>query len=159
AEHRWVSYLQQVKAKDPAGKLDANANEVKQALEDLNRDPVRGLPDAIYLRGQIYEWTGNMAQAQAEYALGAKQFKANPPEKLRFDSAPLTLELRNAAAVGALFPLPRHLAERQALLAVVLLLQEPANPAAPPEEAGFAFWQAIKASRDKKYSEALKYLE
>jgi tetratricopeptide (TPR) repeat protein len=159
AEHRWLSYLQQEKGRNPAARLDPNADAVKQTLEELNRDPVKNLPDAIFLRGQIYEWTGNKAEAHKEYKAGFDQFKADVAERLRFETALLTLDLRTNPDTGAFLPRQRHPDERAALLAVFVLLQEPGVPANPPEEAGFSFWKAVKASREKNYEEALKALE
>src|SRR5262249_23033886 len=65
------------------------------------------------------------------------------------------------------------LATREALLLHLLLLQAPGGekakekpaekpgdkPAAPPPEAGFRFWQAMKLARSGKYDEAVKALD
>ena len=151
AEFHWLSYLRAERGKNPAAVLKADAEPVKQALADIEKavkgDNPDAKADALFLRGQIQELTGNVAGARGTYAEGAKEF---PTQKARFDSALALLDL--TATAMALPPgLPR-----EALVALIVLFQAP--PAGDPEEAGYRFWQALKLAREGKSAEAMKAL-
>jgi hypothetical protein len=98
AELRWLTYLRQEKGRNPAAQLKIDAEPVRQALVDLNKDLIKATPDAIYLRGQIYEMTGNLDRAREEYAAGLKQFQADPDNKERFEAALTALSFRTGRA-------------------------------------------------------------
>ena len=151
AEFHWLSHLRAERGKNPAAALKADAEPVKQALADIEKaikgDNLDAKADALFLRGQIQEMTGNVPGARGTYTEGAKEF---PTQKARFDSALALLDL--TAAAMALPPgLPR-----EALVALIVMFQAP--PAGDPEEAGFRFWQALKLAREGKSAEALKAL-
>jgi tetratricopeptide (TPR) repeat protein len=160
AEHRWLTYLRQEKGKDPTAVLKADAPPVQQALTDLNKDLVKNLPDAIYLRGQIYEMTGKLDEAKKEYSAGVAQFKDNEEQKERFEAALLVLSFR--AGRVSVEPRPgatRQLTRWESVLAGLFLFQAAEPPPALPKEAGFSFWKAVGMARDGKYSDAIVELK
>jgi hypothetical protein len=151
AEFHWLSHLRAERGKNPAAVLKADAEPVKQALADIEKavkgDNADAKADALFLRGQIQEMTGNVAGARGTYAEGAKEF---PTQKARFDSALALLDL-TATAMAMPPGLPR-----EALVALIVMFQAP--PAGDPDEAGFRFWQALKLAREGKSAEAIKAL-
>jgi hypothetical protein len=160
-DYRWSKYL-----KDQAGKGPFKIDDapVQQALADLKRAVDLKNPDAQFLIGQIHEITGNFKQAQDEYRKGADLFKNDPTQKLRFETALLSLNLRMPNPTGAVGALPAgmRLAAGEALLVMLVLFQPGARtppPPAVPDEAGFSFWQAVKLSRGGKYDQAIKALD
>src|SRR5581483_4214545 len=98
--------------------------------------------DALFLRAEIREETGQPAAAKADYEAGAAKFAGDPTQKLRFETALQLLAMESSPKVGWRAPaVPPHLA------ALLIAFQPPAGGAAPqapamPAEAGFAFWQA-----------------
>jgi hypothetical protein len=158
AEHRWWSYLRAEKGKNPQAALSADAAPVKQALADLDKLIQRKSADALFLRAQIREMTGNRKGAEEDYKTGAEKFKADAVQHARFEAALLALE--TAPKVARHLP-PGMRPERLAML--LIHLQAPPGGAggnqAAPDEAGYRFWQAIRGVRQGKYDEAVKALD
>ena len=157
AEFHWLTYLRDVRGKDPLAALKDDADPVKLALADIEKastgDNLDAKANALFLRGQIEELTGKQAKAKATYAEGAKDF---PTQKARFDNAQtLVVLLERTMALPPGLP-------RDMLVALIVMLQEPGgnNPPAPVgEEAGYRFWEALKLARDGKTAEAVKALD
>jgi hypothetical protein len=165
AHYHWLKYLLTERGKDPRAALKPDAEPVKKALADIEKALAANSPeagaDALFLRAEIHEETGNAAAAKADYQAGAAKFAADPTQKLRFETALQLLEMDSSRKVGRAVPaLPPGLAAL-----VLLALQPPAGggaaPQAPamPAEAGFAFWQAVQQARAGKYAEAIKLLD
>jgi hypothetical protein len=162
AEYRWLSYLKSQRGKN----LSADADPVKKALTDLDKAIAQNNADALFLRGQIRELTGNVQGALADYKEGAAKFKADPVQGPRFEAAQVVLE--TAAKVAHLAP--PGMAPRQLALILIALQPPmpqggdkkgvaPADQGAVPDEAGLRFWQAIRSRRQDKYDEAIKALD
>jgi tetratricopeptide (TPR) repeat protein len=164
-EYRWLTYLQNQRK---AGKaLDPKDKAVVDAAADLSK--AANNADAMFWLGHLQEMTGQAEQAKATYAKAAEQFKTDPVQKRRFETARNRLELRGAGAGSPAALLPPGLENDPMALAALLLiaLQQPAgavNPNAPPagaseDEAGFEFWQAVKQARTQDYADAIKSLD
>jgi TolA-binding protein len=179
-EAKWLAYLKtnhaQLKADDP---------EVKQAKDDLAKS---NSPEALFWLGQIQENTNESDAARKTYQDGVAKFKDKPQSKRLFQAAldrlESDLEDKGGAGkkgddgkTGALWRLP---SADLMLLLVALQADEPkekeapqapkdeAKPptAAPPapagdetEEAGVAFWEALKLAKQNNYKDAEKALE
>ncbi len=163
AQFHWMKYLVAERGKDPRAALKADAEPVKSALADLEKamagTDAAAAADALFLRAEIHELTGNEAAAKADYQAGAAKFAADPLQKLRFETALQVLGMESQRKVGSAAPVvPAHVL---ALLAVAF--QAPAGGGAAqapalPAEAGFAFWQAVQQAKAGKYAEAVKLL-
>ncbi len=157
AEFHWLTYLRDVRGKDPLATLKDDAEPVKLALADIEKastgDNLDAKADALFLRGQIEELTGKQAKAKATYAEGAKDF---PAQKARFENAQtlvVLIERTTALPPG----LPRDM-----LVALIVMLQDPGGnkpPAPVGEEAGYRFWEALKLARDGKTAGSVKALD
>lgn len=177
AEFLWLKYLRDERGNNPQAPLRIDAEPVKKALDDLNKGVEANLPDAVYLRAQIYEMTGDEAKARAEYQLGAKKFEANAAEKARFETALQVLDLSRKVSHWT----PPGITPRLVALLFITLQQPPmGNPPAPggapapgapapapgapapaplPQEAGFSFKEAIVAASKRDYDSAIKALD
>ncbi|MFO0927030.1 MAG: hypothetical protein U0736_08305 [Gemmataceae bacterium] len=174
AEFLWLNYLRSERGRNPQAPLRLDAEPVKKAMADLDKGIAAKLPDARYLRGQIFEMTGDEAKARADYQEGAKEFAAIPAERARFESALQVLDL--SRKVSHLTP-PGMSPTLVALLFIHLQQPPVGNPVPPPAgapvpppagaptptplppEAAPAFWQAIGASRKPDYAAAIKALD
>ncbi len=125
-----------------------NVEGAKTAIEKLEAAKT---PDAYFQLGQIYELAGDMDKAKASYQAGLD--KADAAGKKRFQAALDRLDLdKKAAALPA-----RELDLRLALLTALVFAADDAAP--QDEEAGYAFWRAVKAANEKKFSVALEGLK
>lgn len=162
-EATWLTYLRQ--KQQTKGQIKEEDTEVQAAVGDLTaaRDAD---PDgwATYWLAQIKEAVNKTADARTLYSEGLTRF---PAKKQLFQSALNRLELRAESATEVQ---SRRTADPAAVLAVALTaLQEvppqpgPAAPAvagdADAEEAGFAFWAALKACRKNDYKTAVDALQ
>jgi hypothetical protein len=164
---RWLSYFtRQKQAKAP---VKADDEAVKQAVADLTAAGPNNA-NALFWLGHIQEQTGKPKEAEATYAKGVEQFKANPDQKLLFEAALYRMKAMSPQAPpagGAWLP-PEWRNDSLALAALVLFaLQQPMGekspvpaeqPASAPE-AGFDFWKAVDLAREQKYAEAVAALD
>jgi tetratricopeptide (TPR) repeat protein len=165
AEYRWLNYLKSERTKDPRAKFKVDAEPVKQALADLDKAIALKNADALFLRGQIHEMTDKTDEARKDYQKGVEEFKADAAQRLRFETAIQVLDLTQKVAHLA----PAGMEPRQLALLLIALQAAPGDGKAPPppggaaaptpDEAGFRFWQAIKAARESKWAEAVKALD
>ncbi|MFO0842520.1 MAG: hypothetical protein U0797_09010 [Gemmataceae bacterium] len=161
AEYHWLSYLRKERGANPAAPVRADADEVKKALADLEKaaasPSAEAAADALFLRGQIHEATGNLAAARTDYAAGAAKL---PARKAQFDTALHVLDL--TTKVGRLAPPALNPA---AVALALLAFQPPMGDAPPagaaplPQEAGLSFWRAVVAARENKFGEAVKLID
>ncbi len=122
----------------------------KSAIEKLESAKTA---KAYFELGQIYELSGDTESAKKNYDLGIAACKSEP-EKRKFQAAINRLELQKVSAL----PRPgRQLDVQLALLS--LLVFAPEDGADTNDEAGYAFWDAIKALNGKDYKTALDQLE
>ncbi|MFM7149291.1 MAG: hypothetical protein ACKO23_05570, partial [Gemmataceae bacterium] len=131
AEFNWLNYLRTTRGSNPKAALAATAEPVKKALDDLKAvlagDNADLSADALFLRGQIHEMTGNLKEARADYDQGLKKFAANPAQKLRFETALQVLDLSKKVS----HLVPAGVSPR--LVALMLIgLQEPGAGTPPP---------------------------
>src|SRR5262249_26008996 len=87
AEYYWLNYLKAERGKTAQAPLKADAEPVKKALADLNAAIAKKSADALFLRAQIHELTGNVKAAEADYRLGIKDFASDAAQKERFEAA------------------------------------------------------------------------
>jgi uncharacterized coiled-coil protein SlyX len=157
---RWLQYVQQQKEKNAA--LSADEPLAKQAGEDLNKAAESNNPEAVFYRAQMKELTGKLKEAQQEYQRGLEMFKDNRAWRPRFQAALDRLAVQGAEKpAGPVGQLNRP--DGEAARALVLLLtafqaETPAPGDADSEEAGGAFWKAVKLAQEGKYDEALQVL-
>ncbi len=162
-EVRWLSYLQ--KQRTDKAPLKADDPAVVNALKDLEK---AGTADAIFWLGQLRESLGDDAAARKTFTDGADKFKADPLQKRRFEAALNRLDLRavqKPAEPAGMSRAPRRADEALMVALLFLAFQEgvpevaPNAPVADTDEAGFEFWKAAKAARDRKFTEALRLLD
>jgi tetratricopeptide (TPR) repeat protein len=160
-EARWLTYLQK-QGNAPAKKDD---EQLKQAIDDLTKasqdaNDKTSAANALYNLAQIDEMAGDVTGALKTYKEGAARFKDDPKLKLMFDGAVDRLESRTSQP-GGMSRLPDPRRTEQPLILTVLVLLQPPMPAEtlPDEEAGYKFWQAVKAARGQNYADALKALD
>ncbi len=161
AEFRWLNHLKSVRGADPRAALRGDVEEVRQALQDLEKALASPNPqdvaDALALRGQIYELLGDLARARADYEAGAKL----QGQQQRFNAALQLLDL--SSKVGRW--LPPGLDPRTVALLLTAFQPMPeggegqAATKPLPLEAGFAFWKALVAAKAGQYDEAIKQLD
>lgn len=157
-EARWLHYLQK---KEPGAPIKADEEQVKQAAADLQKAFEGGNADAAFWLGQIEEHTRGAAAARKVYADAQQRFKDDPAQVRRFQAALDRLDARAAAGGQAALPAPHDdLAAEARVLALVLtgLQGQPQQPAAD-DEAGFAFWSAMKLAQKGDYAAAVKALD
>jgi hypothetical protein len=160
-EARWLSFL--VKQRQAKAPVKADAEEVKQAIADLEKAKAANNANAFFWLGHIEEQTGQTAKALETYRQGAELFKANAPQKRLFEAAMDRVQSMTpeAPAAGAWLP-PEWRNDPLALAALLLFaLQAPVGEQPPQgdSEAGFEFWQAVKLAREQKYAEAIGVLD
>jgi tetratricopeptide (TPR) repeat protein len=158
AEYHWLSYLKSERSKDPKAAFSADADQVKKALAYLDKAIAAKNAEALFLRGQIHEMTNKPEEARKDYLKGAEDFKADAAERLRFETALQVLDLTKKVA----HLVPPGMAPRQLALLLIAFQAPPAPDAkapAAPDEAGFRFWQSIKAARESKWADAVKALD
>jgi hypothetical protein len=165
-EYRWLSYLQtQRQANKP---VDLKDPAVQAAMTDLQAASEK-VPEAMFWLGYISEAGNDPKKAAQYYSQGLQKFN-DPQEKQRFQAALDRVHLQSGGDRGA-FAVPAG-DERLARLAVLLiaLQQPPGQPGQPPqqppqppqqstEEAGFSFWQALKAARAQSFSDAVAAID
>jgi hypothetical protein len=148
---RWESYLRTKALKgEKLNKRDLADENVKGALADLEKAAAANLPDAYVLLGDVYEQLNDFASARASYTKAAELFKEDQARKRQVDAAIKRLPLQVSAGPmrgGAV-----------ALALLLIALQQPEEPA-PPPEAGFDFWEAVSLARQQKYAEAAQALD
>jgi hypothetical protein len=157
-EAQWLSYLQQQRRNNQA--LDGNANEVKEARENLQKS---NTAVGLYWVGKIQEETGDLNGARKTYQDGLQKYAA---EKWMFQSALDRLDSQRAAGAaagegGARLPRPEAEAEVAAHLTLLLIALQAAAPApeAAPGEAGAKFWEALRlANKERNYAAAIQAL-
>jgi hypothetical protein len=157
AEYAWLKYLRDERGKNAKAPLKADAAPVTKALGYLEKAVAAKNADALFLRGQIHEMTGQAGKAKQDYEQGVQQFKDNAEEKARFETALLVLELTPKVARLA----PAGVAPR--LLAVLLVgLQPPPAPGGPPAAQGESaqlFFQSLKLARQDQLAKAIEVLK
>jgi hypothetical protein len=159
ANYFWSAFVKEQAAKDVQPPFKADAEPVKKALADLSTAIGKKNADALMLRGQIFELTGEPAKARDDYKAGAEQFKDNAGLKERFDTALLALNLRSPQQDARRPRFPREGLNAENLVLLLLAFQAGGGDKAKTnEEAGVRFWQAVKLARENKYGEALKAL-
>lgn len=161
AEVRWLNYLRGLRGKNPNAVLQPTAEPVQKALVDLNKailsTNLNASAEALFLRGQIYEMTGNVAAAKQDYANGAKKFGQNPVQREKFETALRIMEL-----TGKLSHLTPKDVDPRLFALMLIAFQPPSGEGAAqplPAEAGFAFWQAVQRAKAGDYAGAYKLLE
>lgn len=173
-EARWLNYLSH--KRHERGQVSATDPEVAGARKDLSESKAAL---GLFWLGQMDETLGKIPEARQTYERGLKEY---PDQKSRFQAAldrldALTPEMEGAAGNS------QSRASAVALLCIALQ-EAPATgkatgtapPAAPKieapgtklpaatgaiadEEAGFAFWKAVRLARGRQYEGAIKVLK
>src|SRR5262249_9436720 len=116
--------------------------------------------NALYHLAQMNEFAGDVPAAMKAYQDGAERFKDDPKLKRLFDAALNRLSSASSQpGVSSLIDPHQPLEQQAFVLAMLLCLQAPMQPDDADDEAGFAFWAAVKAARQLNYAEALKALD
>src|SRR5262249_55860004 len=145
----WLKSLQNLAKNnvDPAKfneelKKDENVGKAKEMLTKAAEKSA----DAVFWLAEIEEWTEGPAKAKATLAKGLDQFKDDPTQKQRFESALNRLNLQPAG--------PKAAGEAKRggtpwiIVAAVAMQMPPGIPPEPKqvpeqEEAGDDFWKAV----------------
>jgi hypothetical protein len=142
-----------------AAPVPADDAALKKAEADLSAavggaDKKAAVDAALYL-GLLKEVTGDVDGAKGVYAAAAAKF---PASKAVFDAALNRLRAMGGPADGAMLPPAKADDLVRAAVFAVVLLQPPAAadaPAAPPDEPGVLFWQAVTDASAGRYAEAV----
>lgn len=181
-EARWLAYVRQQRQKKAQPAADDPA--VKQARADLEK--VKG-PEGLFWLGQIQEGTGDLAGARKTYEQGLAQFTDDPARRRLFEVALDRLDANAPEDKPAEGGADSQGAALSSAVVALTALQAPkpdkappdeegpkpvkaqATPSAPkanppaesagPDEAGFAYWKAVRLARQGKYDEALAALQ
>ncbi|MGH7222955.1 MAG: hypothetical protein ACRELF_06990, partial [Gemmataceae bacterium] len=167
-DYRLGQYL-----KNAGNKITADDPALLPAIQDLQQAAAKNDPMAVYDLAWIKELAGKLAEARAEYAKAAQQFKDKPELREQFEAAieRVDWKVSRKGAGAARRSRPEGVEDRAVLLALLLIgLQQPPPPPAPQgqppaapkqdnKEAGYGFWQAAKLAREGKFSDAIRAID